>query len=182
MGHKSCQKTCSCMGSSLHEPQFCQESAPCARIPQSAASFRAHPPALEWGPPQAAVWISAPKWSSMGCRRTTCVTMVFSMGCRGISSMVPGILPPPPSSLTLVLAELLHIFPYSSPSHSIFYPFLTIFSMRHDHLGCWAQPCPAIDLLKPAGTVCASIGQPQPLLAETTPAAPHCQYLDPCTL
>ena len=60
--------------------------------PWAAASFRVHPLAPPWGPPQAAVWISALEWPSMGCRR--------------ISAPVPGALPPHPSSLTLVSAEL----------------------------------------------------------------------------
>jgi len=28
-------------------------------------------------------WISAPPWTSMGCRGTTCLTMVFIMSCKG---------------------------------------------------------------------------------------------------
>jgi len=52
-------------------------------------------------------WISAPPWTSMGCRGTTCLTMVFITGCRGkISALASGAPPPPPSSLTLVSAEL----------------------------------------------------------------------------
>uniref|UniRef100_A0A8C0C0H8 UPF3 domain-containing protein n=1 Tax=Buteo japonicus TaxID=224669 RepID=A0A8C0C0H8_9AVES len=52
-GCRSCQKTCSSVGS-----------------PQAAAPFKASPSALVWGPPQAAAWISAPPWSSTGCRGT----------------------------------------------------------------------------------------------------------------
>jgi len=51
-------------------------------------------------------WISAPPWTSMGCRGTACLTMVCSMCCRGISALVPGARPPSPSSLTLVSAML----------------------------------------------------------------------------
>jgi len=51
-------------------------------------------------------WISAPPWTSMGYRGTTCLTMVFSRGCRGISALAPGAPPPSPSLLTLVSAEL----------------------------------------------------------------------------
>jgi len=32
--------------------------------------------------------------SSMGCRGTACLTMVFIMSCRGISAPVPGAPPP----------------------------------------------------------------------------------------
>ena len=42
--------------------------------------------------------------SSMGCRGTTCITIVFFRGCRGISALAPGA-PPPPSSLTLFLVS-----------------------------------------------------------------------------
>ena len=67
-------------------------------------------------------WIFAPPVTSMGCRGTACLTMVFTMGCRGISAPAPGAPPPPPSSLTLVSAELFlshilsHIFSLLSPA------------------------------------------------------------------
>ena len=51
-------------------------------------------------------WMSAPPWTSMGCRGTACLTVVFIVGCKGISAPAPGAPPPPPSSLTLVSAEL----------------------------------------------------------------------------
>jgi len=51
-------------------------------------------------------WTSAPLWTSMGCGGTACLTMVFSTGSRGISAPAPGAPRPPPSSLTLVSAEL----------------------------------------------------------------------------
>jgi len=54
----------------------------CSFLHSISVSFRAYSP---W----AAVWMSAPAWSSMGFRRTTCITMVF-MGCKGISAPVPG--------------------------------------------------------------------------------------------
>jgi len=66
------------------------------------AAFRAHSLTALWGPPWAAVWVCAPPWASMGCRATTCLTMVFITGCRTISAPVP----PPSSSLTLVYAGL----------------------------------------------------------------------------
>lgn len=51
------------------------------------SSFRIYLLAPPLGPPWSAVWISAPVWIlSMGCRRTTCSTIIFSTGCRGISA------------------------------------------------------------------------------------------------
>ena len=39
-------------------------------------------------------WIAAPPLSSMGCREATCVTMVFTRGCRGTSAPAPAAPPP----------------------------------------------------------------------------------------
>ena len=39
-------------------------------------------------------WISAPPCTSLGCRGTACLTMVFTTGCRGISALVRGAPPP----------------------------------------------------------------------------------------
>jgi len=55
-------------------------------------------------------WISAPPLISMGCKGTACLSMVFTTGCRGIYTPAPGAPPLPRSSLTLVFAELFHIF------------------------------------------------------------------------
>jgi len=66
----------------------------------------------------------------MGYRGTACLTMVFSMGCRGISALAPGAPSAPPSSLTLVSAELFlshHLAPLSQLLlHSNFYLFLNM--------------------------------------------------------
>jgi len=86
----------------LHWPQLLPGACSCVGSPWAATSFRAHLPASVQGPPQAVVWICAPTWSSMGCRETTQVIMVFSRGCRGIFAPALGAPPPPPSSLTLV--------------------------------------------------------------------------------
>lgn len=104
----------------------------------AAASFRACLPALEWGPPWAAVWISPPPWSSIGCRATNSFTMVFSMWYRGNSAPGPGAPPPAPPSLTSVCAGLLHVFSHSSLSqlfHSVFYCFLRMSSLMVSSLG-----------------------------------------------
>ena len=71
-------------------------------------------------------WISAPLLTSMGCRDTTHLIMAFIEDCRRISSLVPGAPPPPPSSLTLVSAELfLSHFP-ASLSHLLCHIFFTL--------------------------------------------------------
>ena len=88
-------------GSSPRGHMFFQEPVPVRALHRVTASFGAHPPAPARCPPRAAGWISAPPWTSMCCRGTTCITMVFIMGCRGISAPAPGA---PPSSLTLVSA------------------------------------------------------------------------------
>ena len=70
--------------------------------------------------------ISAPVWSSMGCRETTCFTMVFSTGCRGIPALVPGAPPPPPCSLPG--AFLSHFSHFSLPQllRRAFYPMCIV--------------------------------------------------------
>lgn len=75
--------------------------------------------------------------------RTTCFTMVFLVGCRGISALAPGSRPLPPSSLTLVSAGLFLtlLFPQSSLTHLTtwyFYP-LIMFSQRCHRFGRWAS-------------------------------------------
>jgi len=50
-------------------------------------------------------WRSALPWTSTGCRGTACLTVVFTMGWRGISAPVPGA-PTPSPSWPLVSAEL----------------------------------------------------------------------------
>jgi len=60
-------------------------------------------------------WISAPLWTSVGCRGTVCLTVVVLIGCRGISALAPGAPPPPPSSLPLMSANFFHTFSLHSP-------------------------------------------------------------------
>ena len=107
-GHKSCQQTCFGVGSSLHGatgPQVLPGACSSAGFPQGHSLLRAST-CSGVGSSTGCRWISAPPWTSMGCRGTACLTMVFTMGCRGISALVPGAPPPPPSSPTSVSAEL----------------------------------------------------------------------------
>jgi len=74
-------------------------------------------------------WRSDPLWTSMGCRWTACLTMVFSTSCKGrLSAPASQACPPAPSSLTLVSAELFlsHLLtPLSRlPFYHSFFPLL----------------------------------------------------------
>jgi len=81
-GHKPCQQTCCSMGSSLHG---------------SVGPGRS---LLQCGLPAGCRWISAPPWTSMGCRGTACLTRVFSTSCRGKLSALAPVAPPPCSYFT----------------------------------------------------------------------------------
>ena len=107
-GHKSCQQTCPGVGSPLHRSTGPARNLLQCGLPTGHSLLQVPPPAPAWGPPWAAGGISTPPHpSSMGCRGTACLTMAFTTGCRGISALVSGAPPPPPSALTLVSAEFL---------------------------------------------------------------------------
>ena len=94
------------MGSSLHGA-----AGPGRSLLQHRLRTGSQPPSgihlLRCGVPSMSYrWISAPLWTSLGCSWTACLTLVFSMGYRGIYAPVPGAPPPSPSSLALVSAEL----------------------------------------------------------------------------
>ena len=77
------------------------------------------------GPHPGCRWRSAPPWTSMGCRGTACLTVIFITGCRGVSAVAAGAPPPPPSSLTLVSAELFLTRIVTPSSHCrFFFPLL----------------------------------------------------------
>lgn len=65
--------------------------------------LQAHSPAVLWGLLWAA-WRCVPPWTSRVCR-TSCLTMVFTLGCRITSAPAAGAAPAPPSSLTLGFAD-----------------------------------------------------------------------------
>jgi len=96
-GHKPCQQTCSSMGSSLHG-----STGPSRSLLQHGIPTRSQPPLgmhLLWhGVPSIGCrWRSAPLWTSMDCRGTICLTMVFIMGCKGKLSALASQTPPPQS-------------------------------------------------------------------------------------
>jgi len=136
--HKSCQQTCSSVGSSPHGSTghariLLQQGLPIVSQPPSGTST-----CSSVGSSMVCSWIYAPSQTFVGFRGTACLIMVFSMGCKGISALVSGPHPPPPSSLTLLSAEIFlsHILtPLSqSPSPCRFYfPFLNMLSQRHYH-------------------------------------------------
>jgi len=82
----------------------CQKPAPAWASHGVTTSF-GHPPAPAWGPPQAAggyLLNRGPPWAS----GNSLPHHGLLHGCRGISAPALGTPPPPPSSLTLVSAEL----------------------------------------------------------------------------
>jgi len=81
--------------------------------------------------PQAVGWISAPLWTSMDCRGTTCLTMVFTTICKGRLSVPTFGHLLPPSFFTdlgvcrVVSLPLSHSSLYTAVSPpSFFLPFL----------------------------------------------------------
>jgi len=98
--HEPCQKTCSDVGSSLHG-----SAGPGRSLLQRGLPTGSQPPSgihLLWRgvPSMGYRWRSAPPWTSMGCRGTACLTMVFIMGCKGKLSVLVSQAPPPPSFFT----------------------------------------------------------------------------------
>ena len=90
-GHKSCQQTCSSVGSSPRGYSSCQKLAP-AHTPHGVTASSGHPPALVWGLPWASGGDLLPCGSPWAAE-TACPAMVCSTGCRGMSAPVPGALP-----------------------------------------------------------------------------------------
>ena len=96
-------------------------------------------------------WISARPWTSMDCRGTACLIMVFITGCRGkLSSLASGAPPSPLSSLTLVSAgcffHIVSLLSLDCCLTTILFPFLYMLSQRCYH-GRWlAWPWPAVGL------------------------------------
>jgi len=106
-GHKSCQQTCSSMCSSVSMgPQVLPGACSRVGLPTGSEPPLGISTCSSVGPSTACRWLSAQLWTVVGCRGTACLTLVFTTGCRGISALVPGAMPPPLSSLTLLSPEL----------------------------------------------------------------------------
>ena len=91
--------------------------------------------------------ISAPLWTSIGRSRTASLSVVFPMGCRGISVLASGSPSLSPSSLTLVSAELFsHTFSLLSLDAVVqeFFPFLNILPLRQYHCRWLPRPWPVV--------------------------------------
>ena len=178
-GHKPSQQICSGMDSFLHGSagpgrSLLQHKLPMgSQLPSGIHLLRCGVPSKGYR------WISAPPWTSMGCRGTTCLTMVFIMSCKGrLSAPVSRAPPPPPSSLMLVFAELFlsrHLTPLSQlPSHrSFFCPFSNIIPEVLPSLLIGLALASSRSILEPGGT--GSIrhrGSFSQLVTEATPIAP----------
>jgi len=105
-----------------------------AQAPHGFTAFFRHPPAPAWDPPRAAGrWISAPLWTSMGCRGQPASPRSAPGAARKSLLWRLEHLLPSPSSLTLVPAELFISQLLTRLSYCIFSPLLNIFSQRHYH-------------------------------------------------
>ena len=122
--------------------------------PRAAASFWAYSPAPAWGFPQAAACVSVLTWSSPCYSMTACFTVVFSMGCRGISyPALECLFPLLLLSLGCFQGFFSHIIFLTLHCRAAFCPFLNILSQKLHHLGCRAQPCPVVGPLESAAIV-----------------------------
>jgi len=129
-------------------------------------------------------WVSAPPWTSMGCRGTACLTMVFSMGCKG--NLFSGILSTffPFFTDLGVCSCFSHFISLLSNCHfttAFFFPFLNMLAQRRYHRCCLAWPWPAVGLsqsqlalaLSDIGEASRSFSQQPPLQSPPLPKPCH---------
>jgi len=180
--HKPCQQTGSGVGSSLR-----RSTGPARSLHQRRLPTGSQPPSgihlLRCGVPSTGYrWVSAPLWTSMNCRETACLTMVFSRVAREDSLLrcLEHLLPSP--SPTLVSAELFlshHITPLSPlPFHHRFFflplPKYVITEVLPLSLICLALASGG-SILELAGTgFIRHGGSFSQLPTEATPIAPSC--------
>jgi len=86
MGDSSCLKTCCSVGSPPQAAGPARSLLQC-ELPMDCSFLQGTSTCSSMGSSTGCRWISSPPWSSMGCRGTACLTMVFSKGCRGIWSL-----------------------------------------------------------------------------------------------
>jgi len=140
-GHKPCQQICSSVGSSL-----CVSIGPARSLLQHGVPTGSQPSSgihlLQHGVPSTGYrWISAPPWTSMDCRGTTYLTMIFVTSCKGRLSALASRAPPAPPFFTAlgVFRVVSLTLSHSSLSTDVFspqfffFPFLNMLSQRHYH-------------------------------------------------
>ena len=112
-------------------------------LSMDGSSFGEYPPAPVWGPPQAVVWISAVAWPSPWAE-SDCLLW-------NLEHLLSILLFYPWLSQDCFS----HIF-FSSllTACAVFCLFFNTFSPRHHQLGWWAQLCPEVGALEPAGIAC----------------------------
>jgi len=185
-GHRSCQKTCSCVDFSP------QTTAPARSLLLSGLSMGR---SFHQG-----ISFCCTVGSSMGCSVDICSSVVFR-GLQGDNLLHQPLLHglhwnlcsgtwsnfSPHYSLTLVSAGLFcsHLFSFLPLTAAVqcFYLFLHIFSQRCHHLGWGAQLHPAMGPLELTGTICVWHAAAPASPHRGDPASPlHCQQLGMCNL
>jgi len=113
-GHKLCQQACSRWGTVSTHPQVLAGSSSSTGLPMgSQLPSAVH--LLRRGVPSTGYrWISAPPWTSMDCRGTSCLTMDFITSCKGRLSAPTFRAPLPPSFTDLGVCRIVSL----TSSHS----------------------------------------------------------------
>lgn len=109
--------------------------------------------------------------SSTGHRASTHITMVFLTGCKGISALVCGA-PPLPPSLTLVVCKIIAHFSHSTFTQLLHRVFILSYmlSQRHHQRCWWAQLWAAVSWRWLELTLMDQ-GEPPCFFTEANPAA-----------
>jgi len=146
-GHKPCQQTCSSMGSSLQGSAGPGRSLLQHRLP-TGSQLPSGILLLQRGVPTTGCrWRSAPPWTSMDRRGTTCLTMVFITSSKGRLSALAPPAPPPPSFFTDLgvcrvffhIVSLLSLNCHLTTGFFFPFPFLNMLSQRCYQLA-WTSP------------------------------------------
>lgn len=113
-----------------------------------------------------------------GLQRHSCLTTAFTTGCRETSALPHAAPPPPPSALTLELAELfrLHVLTpllwLQLHLHNNFYSFLNVLSQKLSYHHClawlWTEMPAGIGSVGDGGSFYQLVKEAIPV------ASPHC--------